>query len=356
MEWNIIDRLSISFLRGPEWPDTLTNMMPETGEDLMATSNVRPSFLVTVDTEGDNLWGRPSTIKTENAQHLYRFQDLCVSKNVRPTYLTNYEMAKSSCFVSLGKEILCDDAGEIGMHLHAWDSPPLVALTKDDLKFHPYLIEYPEKIMRSKIGYMTNLLEDTFSTKMRSHRSGRWAFNEKYAAALADHGYVVDCSVTPDINWHNCLGAPWGAGGSDYTGYPFEAYFVDLSDIKKKGQSSLMELPLTTMHVSSSKLLRSFLRMFKRTRLSFHDTVFPLRTNLKNLDLLLWMVKKAEEERRSYIQFMLHSSELMAGGSPYFQTDDDIERLYEDLTSLFDFTKDCGFIGMTLNEFYQLQS
>ncbi len=30
--------------------------------------------------------------------------------------------------------------------------------------------------MREKVDYMTRLLEDTFQTKMVSHRAGRWAF------------------------------------------------------------------------------------------------------------------------------------------------------------------------------------
>ena len=38
--------------------------------------------------------------------------------------------------------------------------------------------------MRAKVDYMTRLLEDTFQTKMVSHRAGRWAFDERYARLL----------------------------------------------------------------------------------------------------------------------------------------------------------------------------
>jgi hypothetical protein len=37
----------------------------------------RPAFLITIDTEGDNLWSRPRTITTRNAHSLPRFQALC---------------------------------------------------------------------------------------------------------------------------------------------------------------------------------------------------------------------------------------------------------------------------------------
>ncbi|TBL38783.1 deacetylase, partial [Klebsiella oxytoca] len=79
----------------------------------------------------------------------------------------------------------------------AWNSPPIVALTDNDLHYQPYLIEYPKSQMRDKIAFMTDLLENKLQTKMLSHRAGRWAFNETYAQLLIEFGYQVDCSVTP---------------------------------------------------------------------------------------------------------------------------------------------------------------
>jgi hypothetical protein len=70
-------------------------------------------------------------------------------------------------------------------------------------------------MMREKVDYMI-LLEDTFQTKMVSHRAGRWAFDERYARLLVEHGYQVDCSVTPRVNWKTAKGAPQGDGGTDY--------------------------------------------------------------------------------------------------------------------------------------------
>ncbi len=62
-------------------------------------------------------------------------------------------------------------------------------------------------MMREKVDYMTRLLEDTFQTKMVSHRAGRWAFDERYARLLVEYGYQVDCSVTPRVNWKTAKGA-----------------------------------------------------------------------------------------------------------------------------------------------------
>jgi len=55
----------------------------------------QPAFLVTIDTEGDNLWARSSVIEKRNAKYLPRFQKLCEKYGMRPTWLTNWEMANS---------------------------------------------------------------------------------------------------------------------------------------------------------------------------------------------------------------------------------------------------------------------
>jgi hypothetical protein len=49
---------------------------------------------------------------------------------------------------------------------------------------------------------------------------------------------------------------------------------------------------------------------------------------------------------------MLHSSELMPGGSPTFQTTESIEALYRDLEQLFALASR-RTVGMTLHEFYR---
>src|SRR5258708_27871619 len=129
-------------------------------------------------------------------------------------------MALSDVFVEFARDVVARGAGEVGMHLHAWNSPPLIPLTSDDFWFCPYLIEYPEAVMKEKIRTLTRLLEDRFDQEMISHRAGRWAFDARYAAILLDEGYGVDCSVTPGVDWRGQPGDPRVHGGSDDTGFP----------------------------------------------------------------------------------------------------------------------------------------
>jgi hypothetical protein len=87
---------------------------------------------------------------------------------------------------------------------------------------------------------------------MVSHRAGRWAFDERYAEMLVEEGYRVDCSVTPLVSWKTTLGDPSGRGGSDYSEFPHESYWVDLDDISRRGTSDLLEVPVTIVSFRSS--------------------------------------------------------------------------------------------------------
>lgn len=203
--------------------------------------------LITIDVEGDNVWARPRQVETKNAAFLPRFQALCERYRMRPTYLTNHEMALEPVFREFASDVLRRDAGEIGMHLHAWDTPPIEPLTADDTRYLPYLTDYPEPVLRAKVRHMTDLLEQTFGRKMLSHRAGRWSFDPTYARALIECGYVVDCSVTPHVSWRRVPGAPNGNGGADYTTAPEDPYFVNLADIRRPGTSCLLEVPMTVI-------------------------------------------------------------------------------------------------------------
>ena len=57
-------------------------------------------FLISIDTEGDNLWDwdEKSPIGTLNSSYLPRFQELCDRYGFKPTYLSNWEMVSNPKF------------------------------------------------------------------------------------------------------------------------------------------------------------------------------------------------------------------------------------------------------------------
>jgi hypothetical protein len=323
------------------------------------SANGARAFLITIDTEGDDLWSKPRDITVRNAEVLPRFQELCEQYGLRPTYLANWEMANSASFVEFGRDVLKRDAAEIGMHLHAWNSPPLAPLTEDDYKYQPYLMEYPEDLIREKVKIMTDTLESTFGVKMVSHRAGRWGLNETYAQVLIDAGYRVDCSVTPNKNWRATRGDPAGNGGPDYRHFPGTAYFMDPRAIDRPGSSPLLQVPLTILPIYESVWARSlrasagrvpYIRRRVYQSVPKYSWLQPVGNNSARLVRILSV---ARARHRDYVEFVVHSSELMAGGAPWLPTQDHIEEVYENLEVLFDAsTRD--WHGRTLSEYHSM--
>jgi hypothetical protein len=299
-----------------------------------------PAFLITIDTEGDNLWSRPREITTRNSRFLPRFQALCERYGFLPTYLTNYEMALCPDFRAFGLDALRRGTAEIGMHLHAWNSPPLDPLTANDSYHQPYLIQYPEPSIRSKVVVMTELLETTFGVKMSSHRAGRWSFNEVYARVLIECGYRADCSVTPRVSWADDPGDPRQTGGTDYTRFPESPYWLNLDNISVPGNSTLLEVPMTIVSLEPASVARIQHHLPRRSlparalRYRYPPAQW-LRPNGSNLSFMLRALDQAHRDRRLHVEFMLHSSEFMPGGSPTFPSEASIEKLYDDMEVLF---------------------
>jgi len=316
------------------------------------TESGRPAFLITIDTEGDNLWSGLHSITTQNSHFLPRFQQLCEKYGFQPTWLTNWEMVECPVYREFAADALARGQAEIGMHLHAWNSPPVAPLTDDDFRRLPYLIQYSPMLMRRKIGTITDRLEDVFNTKMISHRAGRWAFNETYAQLLVEHGYRVDCSVTPHICWeHEYTRQPCTV---DYREFPEHAYFVDLDQISRDScNSPLLELPMTVLKMQRPWPLQLAAAMAglhsfgERLANRLVPTRWWLRPDGLNSERMLAVLDVALRQKRDYVEFMLHSSELMPGGSPRFNTEYKIERLYADLERLFE-TASQNFEGLTL--------
>lgn len=323
----------------------------------------KPACLVTVDVEGDNLWSRPRRPNTRNARCLPRFHELCVAHGLRPTYLTDYEMARDETFQDFAAGVLERGEGEIGMHLHAWATPPIGELTADDARHQPYLTDYPERTMRAKVRTMTDLLGETFGAAPRSHRGGRWAFDETCAAILIEAGYRVDSSVTPGLSWRHMPGAPGGPGGPDYRNCPSEAYFVSEHDVARPGGTELLEVPVTTEPAGGP--LRRTLRRAAMTALPVGafpplygavNRLLPavrwFRPDGRNGRRLCEMLRRALRQGRGFVNLMLHSSELMPGGSPTFPNEASVEALYETLEALFS-AAESGLEGLTLSEYRQ---
>ncbi len=297
------------------------------------------AFIITVDTEGDNLWQytKGQKITTENAHFIPRFQELCDIFEYKPTYLTNYEMALSDYFVETAKEWIKVDHAEIGVHLHAWNNPPHYPLN-GPYDYNPYLIEYPVKQRETKFKEIYNLIKDRFGIIPFSHRAGRWAMDIDYFKLLKQFNIKVDCSITPKVDWSNNVGIT--RGGSDYS----------LADSNPSWIEGILEVPMTIrkLHHWSEGSIKH------RVKTLIKGDIVWLRPATQSLSMMKTLIDIVSKERDTdYLEFMIHSSELMPGGSPYFKTKQSVDELYTVMSNIFDYAKGLGFSGYTMNDYYE---
>lgn len=293
------------------------------------------SFVITIDTESDNQWNVKNSQETKNALFIPRFQELCEKYQFKPVYLVDFSMANDEFLVEYLNERSKKGMCEIGMHLHAWDTPPFCDLdTKKGTR--PYLIEYSYEFMEKKIQRLDDLLRQKFDYDIISHRAGRWAMNETYFSLLHKYGYKVDCSYTPGIDWSNVIGAT--RGGTDYSKATPDPWIHSMTGI--------LEVPATVRKIR-------YMNRFSAKEIAKYVIG-------RNVWLRPALYKNYEMERiialntTNINEFMMHSSELMPGGSPYFVTEEDVERLYERLDEFFAFVRK-SHEGKTLSDLYYEQ-
>lgn len=284
------------------------------------------SFIVTVDTEGDNLWNwhKGKNITSYNSRYIPRFQELCEKYGVKPVYLVNYEMAMDDYLVKYLKPKFQQGKCEVGMHCHAWNTPPEYDI-KEIYKGNPYITEYPDDIMYHKMKYMTNILEERFEEKMISHRAGRWASNEKMFSILKELGYKVDCSWVAHMDMSKIHGATTQKG-FNYSNVENQIY---------KPIEGIIEVPMTSVKLHHSEGVR-FRSKLKHALVG--EQVW-LRTAVTSVDLMKKIINKLNIMKSEYIEFMIHSSELMPNGSPYFENEESIERHFKALADVFDYAE-----------------
>lgn len=306
-------------------------------------------FIITVDTEGDDQWSWKAgkEITVENVKYLPRFQQLCDQYGFKPVYLSDYEMLQDAGYVDFISAVEAAKTGELGMHLHAWSTPPLDTLQLTE-KGAPYLIEYPADIMEEKISVMTDLIKRHTGIIPISHRAGRWATDARYFQLLNKYGYLADCSVTPHVNWTATVGGTNGSGGTDYTDYSEEPYWIE--------DTNILEVPMTIRkvhslffedHFSIKNTLRSFYHVYKGQNLWCN----PNQTGLQGLMKIVDYISHSVRAEDDYLMFSTHSSQLMPGGSPHYRTAESIEELYRKLEKIFDYIAK-KYVGATLREYY----
>ena len=66
---------------------------------------------------------------------------------------------------------------------------------------------------------------------------------------------------------------------------------------------------------------------------------------------LIALTEQVEREQSDYLEFMIHSSEFMLGGSPYYKNTEEIEMLFQVMDKYFEYVTKKSYVGLSLTEY-----
>jgi hypothetical protein len=304
-------------------------------------------ILLGVDTEADDQWSAPArrTLTVRNVRELPRLQELCDRYRVRPTYLVTYEMATDPDARSVLRDLSSTKRCEIAAHHHPWSTPPKV-------EGHLYPSMLAPGQFREQLRVLTDAVSGIAGDAPVSYRAGRNGFTGWQVPVLEELGYRVDSSVDPFFNEKR-------KGGPSFAGAPLVPYFVSPDDPRSAGRSLLLEIPVTSgldrnwprwletayADVSSAYHFRRALRLLGVARAIWLRPSYSKPEDMKRL------ARRVLDDGGIPANIIFHSSELLAGGSPYNPKQEDVERFYRDLESLLAFLTGEGATGATFSEF-----
>jgi hypothetical protein len=290
-------------------------------------------LVVSIDTEEDNWHRSRDNVTLENIGELPRLASLFDRLGVRPTYFTTYQVAVDRRAAEVMREVCDGGRGEIGAHLHPWNTPPL---REAFVPRNSMLNNLPAELQLAKIRQLTTSLESAFDRTPTAFRAGRYGLGSETVRALLCCGYRVDSSVSPFLNLETFDHGP------NFVGAPIVPYRLgpDRDVRQPTPDGALLEIPL------SLGFNRVPFRLWDPVRRTLEGAPFRWfrlaglahRTGLlKRIDLspelasladMLTVSRRLLEEGVPYLHVSWHSPTLTPGLSPYAATRADVERLY----------------------------
>jgi hypothetical protein len=313
-----------------------------------------PRLLVGIDTEGDNQWDLSAREHQtfENIYALPALRTLFEKHGVRPTYVVTWPVVSDERAQEVLRFLLLRGDCEIGAHHHAWETPPC---TPDDVRRHSYAARLPILQFEAQLVELTAAITRAVGERPVSYRSGRFGFDASHVSALEQQGYLVESSVAP-------LFYEAHKGGPDFVDAPIRPYFLAYDSAVRVGTSRVLEVPCSAGLDRSvpAPLARAYARapwpyvtkrVLRKLGLARVDW---LRPSYSSLDEMCALARRLVDRGVPVLNMLFHSSEAIVGGSPYNQTQGELDGFLDRLTRFLAFaTGELGAVPQTFREFHK---
>lgn len=260
---------------------------------------------ITIDTEMDadehwhKSWPPCYSSVTEGIPKLLR--PIWNRLDAHPVYFVSPEVLYSeTCCTVLREEI--QRGAMIGAHLHPEYIEPDKIWGPEIESVEPRFPNsaYGTESEKQKICNLTLLIREKLGVTPIWYRGARFGADTDTIRILNELGYRYDSSVTPYINWSS-------KGGPDHSRAPEESYEVSINDLYEKGNSQILELPVTILGKRWGILGRILPEnwLFYRWLRPTHMTYLEMKHMVRQL-----------KDRKNLVM-MFHSMEVMINKTPY---------------------------------------
>ncbi len=285
--------------------------------------------LLTVDTEEEFDWNEPfckDGYGLEHVPQLRRFQEFCEKLGAVPVYLVDWPIVTCPEAVEIIGDAVQRKAAEVGVQLHPWVNPPF---DEEVSTQNSYTGNLPPELEAAKFTQLRDRIEQEFGAPPLIYRAGRYGLGSQTADLLKKTGIVADTSVRSLFDYSQ-------QNGPDYSAHPLEPYWVD-------EQRELLELPVTSTYWG---MLRRQGRLIRRlqeklpslgsalSRLGVMERI-PLTPEGVSVDEAIRGIDMAIDDGLPVIVLSFHSPSLAPGHTPYVETDEDVEAIYNWFTKVY---------------------
>ncbi len=286
-------------------------------------------FCITLDVEPDCTvrWNRSNPLTFSNIEMGIAeiLHPLFMHYGIKPTYLISPEVLKHTQSVEILKALKnC----EFGTHLHSeYIGPELKYENPAGTRSCEFPCNLTDELEFAKIKSITELFNKCFGYYPKSYRAARFGADNDTLRWLAELGYNVDTSVTPNINWQS-------KGGPDFTKCPVQPYWFE--------KSKLLEVPVTIAGKRFWLLPDKWFcyKWLRPTTMTFTEMKILTNEFIRNYN-------------DPVMNMMFHTMEIIPKASPYVRTKMGRRRLVKKLKKVFEYMENLKFEGKTLMEIYR---
>jgi hypothetical protein len=291
---------------------------------------------VTLDVEGDcdRKWDRANPITFNGAN--YAIPRLLVPiferHLIKPTYFLSHDVLEDRKSMETMNSL---NNCELAAHLHPEFAEPQKEFTTyngvDTKKFAA--TDYPNEIEYGKIRHLTDLYKDVIGHKPFSYRAGRYGADSETLKSLEKLGYGVDSSVTPHLSWAKY-------GGCNFSKAPEQPYFPGKHDICKKGEATILEIPIT--------IGKRFM-LILANRWYFHPW---LRPSFMNSNMMISLIKSRQRQygNKAVLNMIFHPMDLIPNASPFTKNQQQVKKYLQRIEKVFEYCSRQNFQFATLKE------